>query len=127
VKGGQGFFITVFPELGLVSLSWFTYDNELPHEETPSNLGDPGHRWLNALGAINGNQSVMDITIDSGGLFDTTSDIDRVVDGTITVIFDDCNAATVKYDITSITRRGTVPITRVAGDNILSCETLKDQ
>ena len=27
---GQGFFITVFPDLGAVSLAWFTYDTELP-------------------------------------------------------------------------------------------------
>jgi len=27
---GQGFFITVFPDIGYVSLAWFTYDTELP-------------------------------------------------------------------------------------------------
>ena len=38
---GQGFFITVFPELGKLSLAWFTYDTELPPEDAQAILGDP--------------------------------------------------------------------------------------
>jgi hypothetical protein len=40
---GQGFFITVFPDLGAVSLAWFTYDTELPAEDATANLGGPLH------------------------------------------------------------------------------------
>jgi len=47
---GQGFFITVFPDLGFLSLAWFTYDTELPAEDAEANLGDAGHRWITALG-----------------------------------------------------------------------------
>ncbi len=72
---GQGFFITVFPDLKLVSLAWFTYDTELPIDPESANLGDAGHRWLTALGPITGNQVVMDIDIASGGLFDTATEI----------------------------------------------------
>ena len=36
---GQGFFITVFPNLGYVSLAWFTYDTTLPEEGEQANLG----------------------------------------------------------------------------------------
>lgn len=121
---GQGFFITVFPRLGVVSLAWFTYDTVLPDGNATANLGDPGHRWLTALGMINGNQSVMSIEISSGGIFDTTTVITRVEDGTITLTFEDCNSATVQYDIPSINRQGTVPIQRVASDNIALCEAL---
>jgi hypothetical protein len=56
---GQGFFITVFPDLGYVSLAWFTYDTELPPVDAVANLGDPGHRWLTALGPFEGNKAVM--------------------------------------------------------------------
>ena len=63
----QGFFITVFPYLGAVSLAWFTYDTELPPIDAVSNLGDPGHRWLTAVGPIDGNKSVMEIEMTSGG------------------------------------------------------------
>lgn len=125
---GQGFFITVFPDIGYVSLAWFTYDTELPAEDATANLGDPGHRWFTAGGPIEGNQVNMQIEMTSGGLFDTASVIERTdppgSDGTITLTFDHCNSGTVEYDITSINRQGTIPIQRVAGDNIVICEAL---
>ena len=124
---GQGFFITVFPDLDAVSLAWFTYDTQLPPEDAVSNLGDAGHRWLVALGPIDGNKSVMEISKVSGGLFDTKTQISEVIDGRITLTFDGCNSATVAYDITSIGESGTVPIRRVADDNIVLCEALRDE
>jgi sugar lactone lactonase YvrE len=121
---GQGFFITVFPNIGFVSLAWFTYDTELPDAGDTANLGDPGHRWLTALGSIEGNKSMMDISVASGGIFDTSTDIDRIGDGTIILTFSDCNSGTVEYDIPSIGQTGTVPIQRVADDNIALCLAL---
>jgi hypothetical protein len=124
---GQGFFITVFPDLGLVSLSWFTYDTEPPAVNASANLGDPGQRWLNALGQINGNRSLMTVSFASGGLFDTPTAINRVDDGTITLSFNNCKSGSVKYDIPSIGRSGTVPIERIAPDNVALCEALITQ
>jgi hypothetical protein len=124
---GQGFFVNVFPNLGVVTLSWFTYDSELPPPDAHANLGDPGHRWLNALGAIDGNRSEMDITFARGGLFDTATDIEEVDAGHITVTFESCESATVDYAIPSIGRQGTIPIQRVARDNIVLCEALSKQ
>ena len=125
---GQGFFITVFPHLKTVSLAWFTYDTELPAEDAPANLGDAGHRWLTAVGPIEGNQVVMDIEMTSAGLFDTSAEIQRTdppgSDGTILLTFNSCNSATVEYDIPSINRQGVVPIRRVVDDNIALCEGL---
>jgi hypothetical protein len=126
---GQGFFITVFPDSGVVLLAWFTYDTELPPEDATANLGDPGHRWLTAVGPIEGNQAIMEVEMTSGGLFDTATVIERTdppgSDGTITLTFDGCNSGTVEYDITSINQNGIVPIQRVAKDNIVLCEALK--
>jgi len=124
---GQGFYITVFPTLGFVSLAWFTYDTELPPEDAQSNLGDAGHRWITALGTIDGNRSVMNITVTSGGLFDTATAVDRVEDGTITLTFDDCKSGTADYDIPSINRQGSIPIQRVTNDNIALCEALTNE
>lgn len=121
---GQGFFITVFPDLGLVLLAWFTYDTELPPANVPVNLGDAGHRWLTAVGSIDGNQAEMVIEIASGGIFDTASEVLREQDGTITLTFADCNSGTVEYNIPSINQSGTVPIQRIANDNIALCEML---
>ena len=123
---GQGFFITVFPNLGVVSLAWFTYDTELP--TASASLGDAGHRWLTALRNIEANRAVMTIDIASGGLFDTTTVIEHTdpvgSDGTITLTFEDCSSGLVEYDISSIDQQGSVPIQRVANDNIALCEAL---
>ena len=121
---GQGFFVTVFPDLGFVLLAWFTYDTELPPPDASANLGDPGHRWLTAVGPINGNSAVLEIEFASGGLFDEAAEVDRVIDGTITLSFDSCSSGTVDYDIPSIDRQGSVPIKRVAADNSALCESL---
>ena len=125
---GQGFFINVFPGLGAVSLAWFTYDTEPPADDVTANLGDPAHRWITAVGPIVGNRVLMDIEMTSGGLFDTATEIQRTdppgSDGTIVLTFTSCNSGTVEYDIPSINRHGTVPIQRVANDNIALCEVL---
>ena len=124
VTSGQGFFVTVFPDIGKVFLSWFTYDTEFPPMNATANLGDPGHRWLTAFGAYADNQAVMNISITSGGIFDSDVDVENVGDGTIILTFEDCNSGTVEYDIPSINRQGTVPIQRIANDNIALCEAL---
>ena len=93
-----------------------------------SNLGDPGHRWLTALGSIDGNQVFMNIDITSGGLFDNVTPVEHTdppgSDGTIILTFDSCNSGTVEYDIPLINRQGIIPIVRVADDNIVICEAL---
>jgi cyclophilin family peptidyl-prolyl cis-trans isomerase len=125
---GQGFFITVFPDLNLVNLAWFTYDTDLPAEDDTANLGSPGHRWLTAIGPIEGDTAVLNINIASGGLFDSATEVQNTEppgsDGTIILSFEDCNSGLVEYDIPSIDRQGSVPIERVAGDNIDLCEAL---
>lgn len=121
---GQGFFITVFPELSIILVAWFTYDTQLPSAEATANLGDPGHRWLTAVGEINGSMAEMTIEIASGGLFDTGGGVTRVEDGTITLEFENCNEGTVTYNIPSINAAGLVPIERVAKDNVSLCRAL---
>lgn len=125
---GQGFFISVFPDLGAVTLAWFTYDTEQPPTGAIASLGDASHRWLTAVGSIEGNQVNMEIEMTSGGLFDTATVVERTdppgSDGTIILTFSSCNSGTVEYDIPSINRQGTVPIQRVVTDNIVLCEAL---
>ena len=129
ITNGQGFLITVFPDLNLVSMAWFTYDTDLPAEGDTANLGSPGHRWLTAIGTIDGDTAVMNIEFTSGGLFDTATELRRTdppgSDGTITLSFADCSSGLVEYDIPSVDRQGSVPIQRVAGDNIALCEALR--
>lgn len=124
VTDGQGFFISVFPEINKVNLAWFTYDTSLPPVDASADLGSPGHRWLTALGDVEGDTAVLDITIASGGLFDTTTEVEYTNNGTITLSFSDCYSGIVEYDIPSIDRQGSVPIQRVTNDNAALCEAL---
>jgi hypothetical protein len=124
--GGQGFFVSVFPDIGQIFLAWFTYDTERPPGDAQALLGEPGHRWLTAFGAYTNNKAVLDIEITQGGVFDSpeprpTQDLD----GTITLEFSGCNAGTVTYDIPSIGIQGVVPIERIALDNVPFCESLE--
>lgn len=121
---GQGFFITVFPDLNLILLAWFTYDTELPAAGATANLGDPGHRWLTAIGSIAGDMAELTVEFASGGIFDTGGVVSRVEDGSITLEFNNCNEGTATYTIPSINAQGTVPIQRVAKDNVTLCRAL---
>jgi hypothetical protein len=82
------------------------------------------------VGPITGNQVTMNIEMTSGGLFDMATEIERTdpvgSDGTIVLTFYNCYSGTVEYDITSIEQQGTVPIQRVAGDNIALCELFNE-
>jgi hypothetical protein len=70
----------------------------------------------------------MNIEFTSGGIFDTPGEIVRTdpvgADGTLTIKFDNCTEGTIDYDIITIDAQGTVPIQRVANDNIALCNEL---
>jgi hypothetical protein len=121
---GQGFYVAVFPETGLVTLAWFTYDTGSARGGQSGKLGDPGHRWMTALGSFEGNQSVMDISVASGGVFDAPGGVNQANDGTITLSFENCNSGTVSYNITSDNLQGNIPIRRIVNDNVALCEAL---
>ena len=124
---GQGFLITVFPDIKQVFLAWFTYDLERPPENVTAMLGDPGHRWLTAQGPYEGDTANLTVFVTKGGVFDSgeppaTTDLDG--DGTITLQFADCESGLIDYSITSVNRTGRIPIERIALDNVPLCETL---
>ncbi len=68
---GQGFLITVFEDAGLVFLAWFTFDVERPPADVTAILGDPGHRWVTAQGPFSGDTATLNVTVTSGGVFDS--------------------------------------------------------
>ena len=122
---GQGFFITVFPDIDKMFLAWFTYDVERPPPSVTAMLGEPGHRWLTAFGDYAGNVATLDIEISEGGVFNSpTPPVTQHADGTITVTFTDCNTGSVAYEIESLALTGTVPIERIALDNVPRCQAL---
>lgn len=122
---GQGFQINVFPDLGQIFLTWFTFDTERPPPDAIAHLGEAGHRWLTAQGPFEGTEAVLDVWISEGGVFDSGSPEPELYrDGQITLEFSTCNAGTLMYDIPSIGRQGVIPIQRVAMDNVALCSEL---
>ena len=125
---GQGFFITVFENAGVMFLAWFTYDTERPAEAVQANLGEPGHRWLTAIGPYDGDTAVLDIELTQGGVFDMAEPVPaQDPDGQIVLEFSDCTAALLSYEITSANLQGEIPIERIALDNVESCQSLAVQ
>lgn len=123
--GGQGFFITVFPDARFMFLSWFAYEFERPPEDAAAKLGEPGHRWLTAGGSYSGNSATLDVNFTEGGIFDSHRMTTQAPNyGTIIVTFTGCNSGEVMYDIPSVGRAGIVPIQRIALDNVPLCESL---
>lgn len=123
LTNGQGFFITVFPELGVIFLAWFTYDTERPDEAIMAFLGEAGHRWLTAIGDYEGNIASLNIEFTQGGVFNSAEPMTMQDPnyGTIEIEFIDCNNAIVRYNIPSLGLMGEIPITRIADDNVPRC------
>jgi len=123
---GQGFFVTVFPDIQKMFVGWFTYDVERPPADVTAILGDPGHRWLTAFGSYSGDTATLDIELTQGGIFDSGDPAPtQGPDGTMTVTFTSCSEGTVTFNIPSVPVSGTIPITRVANDNVPVCEALQ--
>lgn len=122
---GQGFLIDVFDTQNLMFLAWFTYDLERPPEGAAAMIGDPGHRWMTALGPFTGDTANLNITWSSGMIFDSEAPpVENESDGTLKVEFDDCFTGLVTYDLGESGRTGTVPIQRIVNDAVPLCETL---
>ncbi|MDX1554611.1 MAG: hypothetical protein R3212_01150 [Xanthomonadales bacterium] len=122
---GQGFFITYFPDGASLFLAWFTYDTQRPDPSVTANLGEPGHRWLTAFGDVVGNSAMLEVELTEGGVFDSADPAPtQSADGTILLECSTCNSCMVTYDITSAGVQGVIPIERIAGDNIPTCEAL---
>ncbi|MDH3788655.1 MAG: hypothetical protein OES53_08835 [Xanthomonadales bacterium] len=127
MTGGQGFLITVFPDVRQLFLAWFTYDIERPPDDVNALLGEPGHRWLTALGPYEGNTAKLTIFVTEGGVFDSAVPVpstDPDGDGILTIEFADCEEAMVSYTINSLGISGEIPIQRIVLDNVSLCETL---
>jgi hypothetical protein len=124
---GQGILITVFPDVAVMFLAWFTYDIERPGDEVEAQLGEPGHRWLTAAGMYADDRAVLDIDMVSGGVFDSgVPAVEHNPDGTIVIEFTGCNEGTVSYDITSVDRQGVIPIERIVLANVPLCKELDE-
>jgi hypothetical protein len=120
---GQGFFIDVLDDINLIFLAWFTYDLERPDAQTPSGIGEAGHRWMTAYGYFAEDSVTLDIEWSSGMVFDSGNPaVEQKTDGSMTLKFENCTAGTVDYDLGSVNRRGIVSISAGATDMAEWCE-----
>lgn len=119
---GQGFSVSVFEDKGTVFLAWFTYDMELPTSNATAILGNSGQRWLTAQGAYSGTQAELVVYSASGGLFNSPTPAPEMTPiGTIALEFEHCYIGSVTYELPGIGKSGTIPIQRVATDNVYNC------
>lgn len=125
---GQGFLITVFPEIKQMFMAWFTYDTERPPEEVTAILGEPGHRWLTAQGEYVDNIAELTLYVSTGGMFDSEEPMPGTEPyGEILLEFSTCNSGVVTYDIPSVFLMGSIAIERIALDNVSLCYVLEQQ
>jgi len=124
---GQGFLIAVFPGTQQLFLAWFTFDTERPPEDVNAMLGDPGHRWLTAIGPYEGDTAKLEVYLTEGGVFDSATPpakTDPDAYGSMTVEFLDCTRGIISYEIPSLGLSGEIPIERIVPDNVELCEML---
>ena len=122
---GQGFFIIVWEDQKLVFLAWFTYDTERPPQDVTAILGEPGHRWLTALGPFDGDTALLDVFLSSGMIFDSAEPAvttEQLEGATIEIVWSSCTEGVLKYDIPSLGLSGEIPIQRIVEDNVAACE-----
>jgi hypothetical protein len=121
---GQGFFVTVFEDTGLVFIAWFTFDTARPPGSATANLGEPGHRWITAQGPYSGDTALLTANLSEGGVFDSASPAvpPPTAIGTITIVWHDCSSATLTYNLDPPGVSGEVELERIVTDNAAYCE-----
>jgi len=121
----QGMFITVFADLGLVFVAWFTFDSQPPGADTAT-FGASDQRWVTGLGTIDGNQVVLNMELTTGGVFNGSDPLPTqdTAYGTMTIVFKDCTEATVTFNFPGPAASGEFIINRVVPDNVSMCEVL---
>jgi hypothetical protein len=121
---GQGFLIIVWETEKLIFLSWFTYDTERPPEDVTAILGEPGHRWLTALGSYEGDTALLDVFQSSGMIFDSAVPpvvTEQLEGASIEIVWADCKEAVLKYNIPTLDLSGEIPIERIVLDHVAAC------
>ena len=124
---GQGAFITVYPGLNSVFLALFTYDTQ--DNGASATFGEGDQRWLTAFGSFSGNTATLDVELTEGGVMDSASPAvsQKSGYGTITITFTDCENGVLTYSFPSLGLSGTIPLSRVAPDNVALCNALSNQ
>ena len=123
---GQGLFLDVYDQTNQLFAGWYTYDLQRPVDGT-AQLGEPGHRWLTALGSIDGARADLGVFLAQGGAFDAADppiQQPQTPVGTMSVEFDSCVSGTVHYDLTIPPVSGQFPIQPLTLQHVENCELM---
>jgi hypothetical protein len=122
----QGFFFTVYPELGFFFLSWFTFDSERPGGVDTADFGAFDQRWATGGAFYSGDSVTVNVELTSGGIFnDATPRAGQVLGyGTINIVFVNCNEARLSYNFPSLGLSGQMTLNRTLSDNVSLCQAL---
>lgn len=126
---GQGIMIEILPTLDSVFMAWFTFDSQDPSNVGEATVGSVDQRWLTGFGVIdhNTNSITLDLTNTSGGKFDNNATVSNSAVssyGSLTLHFNDCENATVNYDLINQNLTGSYSMKRISTDNVALCESL---
>jgi hypothetical protein len=116
----QGMFLTVYPELKIIFLAWFTFDTVTSQAELMAT------RWVTAVGSYTGSTAELRAELTTGGIFNgsdplPTQDTNY---GSIDLDFTNCKEAHVSFDFPSVPESGEFTIKRVLEENAALCEAL---
>lgn len=120
---GQGFTFEVYPELGSLFVTWYTFDTTFADGNETAVVGEPNQRWLTAQGDFNGTSADLTIYLTEGGIFNTDNAVTRTEAGTMTVDFNDCRTAQVEFSLTDSGLTGMIPVERISGSIVPFCES----
>lgn len=109
---GQGYLIDILVDQAFIFIAWFTYtpDGELV--------------WFTARGVYQDNRAELDVIQSSNGFFNQSTEVVQTVVGSLVIEFTDCLNGTISFNIPGFNATDTVPITRIAGDQI--CQAIVD-
>lgn len=132
---GQGILMEVFPQIRLVFLAWFAFEqqdmgamqNSLSGGPMTQALGGARQRWFTATGSFVPRASSVELTFQNttGGAFNMPG-YDRDTNyGSGALHVDDCNNVTLEFDLPSGPVSGMSAMTRVGIDDITEAGCLE--
>lgn len=124
---GQGWLLDVIKkDVGLdLFVAWFTYDVNPPDVDENDGFASRQHRWFTAFGSVAGDTAVLDISLNSGGVFNDPRGTTTESVGTMTIQFSNCTNAQLAFDFDdSDDHDGMVEVTRLSPD--VFCQAIVD-
>lgn len=121
----QGLFFTIYPDLKILFLSWFTFDTDPPPQDDAT-FGAGDQRWVTGFGAFSEGAILVNVELTSGGIFNGSDPVavQQPSYGIIRIGFINCSEAVLYYEFPSVGRSGYMKLTRVVPDNVALCQAL---